>query len=78
MNAMTLLDLDTLEEFFLRVQALKEDTREAREQILADLIKEKKAVYLGTTEWGPATLARKMGALYVSKLPKPSIKKEGE
>lgn len=55
-----LMNLDTLEEFFVRVGQLKKDTVEAREKILRDLLKERKAEYMGQTNKTAPELATEL------------------
>lgn len=46
MNEAFMMDPEMAEEFFLRVTKLEVDTKEARIEILRNLVKEKKAKYI--------------------------------
>lgn len=76
MTHLTLMNLDTAEEFFRRCLEAKAVNEEDRSKILVQLIKEKKAEYLGATKYGKATVARKLGGKYIGKSVRPSVPKE--
>jgi len=78
MNHCFLMNAEMAEEFFKRCVAANANTEEERTAILLDVKKENKAEYIGSTELGRATLAKKLNAAYIGKKVKPSVKPEGK